>query len=110
MSDGKKNRKPAPPTAKKFLVLFHLTKVDQTMVQWDAFVGALHQGNHLIGGSALAKPSAIKSGRNASPKCTSVGGYMVITASSIAKLRALMKKSPTHLCGGLVEIFPLVLG
>lgn len=94
---------------KKFLVLFHRSKTAQTMAQWDAFVGALHQGKHLIGGSALAKPSAIRQGKQASPKCTSVGGYMVIAASSITKVHALMKKSPTHLCGGLVEVFPLAL-
>ena len=109
MTDGKKTGRLARPAKKKFLVLFHLTKTDQTMLRWDAFVSALHKGEYLIGGSALAKPSAIKSGESASSKCASVGGYMVITAPSIAKVRELMKKSPTHLCGGLVEVFPLVL-
>lgn len=98
------------PTPKRFLVLFHRSKRAQTAAQWDAFVGALHQGKHLTGGSAVAKPSAIKDGKKASAKSTSVGGYMVIATPSLAKAQALMKKSPTHLCGGLVEVFPLVLG
>ena len=109
MSDAKKSRKLATSTIRKFLILFHPTKVDQAMLQWDAFVGTLLNGNHLIGGSALAKPSAIKNGKHAPPKSASVGGYIVITASSLAKARALMKKGPTHLCGGLVEVFPLVM-
>lgn len=108
MSDGKKTGKSAPPAEQRFMVLFHLSKRDQTVAQWHAFVDALHKGKHLIGGSALAKPSAIRNGKDASPKCASIGGYMVIAAPTAAKARALMKKSPTHLCGGLVEVFPLV--
>jgi hypothetical protein len=109
MSDREQTGKPALRAQKKFLVLFHLTKREQTAEQWTVFVTALHQGKHLIGGSALAKPRAIKKGKPASAKCASVGGYMVITAPSIAKVRALMEKSPTHLGGGLVDVFPLVL-
>ena len=109
MSDGEVTGNPKPPAEKRFLVLFHQSKRKQAVEHWNGFVAALHQGRHLIGGSALAKPSAVKEGAPVPPRCTSVGGYMVITAPSIAKVRALMKQSPTHRCGGLVDIFPLVV-
>jgi hypothetical protein len=100
--------KPTLPATKRFLVLFYRGKGKQTEEQWEAFVDALHAGDHLFGGSELAKPSAIKGGKNTAPKSPTVEGYMIITAPGIAKVRALMKKSPTHLCGGSHDIFPLI--
>lgn len=92
----------------KFLVLFHLTRAEQTDAQWAAFISALNKGGHLIGGSALAKPSAIKLRENTIPKSKTVGGYMVLTDKNEAKVRSLVKLSPSHANGGLVEIFHLI--
>lgn len=92
----------------KYLVLFHLTKVVQTDDQWASFISLLNKGGHLIGGSALARPSAIKRHAATVPKSKTVGGYMVLTAKSEAKVKSLIKLSPSHLNDGLVEVFHLI--
>ena len=91
-----------------YLVLYHLTEVEQTDAQWADFIATLTAGGHLIGGSALAKPSAIERGTGATPTSQTVGGYMVLKAASEADIQSLVKLSPCHANGGLVEIFALV--
>ena len=92
----------------RYLVLYHLTEVEQTDAQWNDFIAVLRAGGHLSGGSALAKPSAVEGGATAAPRSQTVGGYMVLNAVSEAEVHSLAKLSPCHANGGLVEIFALV--
>jgi transcription antitermination factor NusG len=92
----------------KYLILFHLTELEQTDEEWEVFIKLLNSTGQLCGGSALAKPIGIKNGRQINALSKSVGGYMIIKANSQDEVCELIKSSPSHIKDGLVEIFHLI--
>lgn len=92
----------------KYLVLFHLTDIEQSVEEWGKFSEFLNSRGKFLGGSALAKPLGLKNGNLVNSVSNTVGGYMVLNATSQDEVFELVKNSPSHTKNGLVEIFHLL--
>ena len=79
------------------------TDTGSTREEWDRFFDLARESGFFRGGSAMGKRSTI--GDRIVPDVTEhIGGYMRFDTGKLAELIELLKKHPTVVHGGTIEI------
>ena len=89
----------------KFLILVHGDAKQPIPTEaWMPYLGTLKQGNHLIGGSAVAGGWSITSTTTTTNVTDWLRGFHVIIATSVEEAKRLVATHPVVVAGGTVEL------
>jgi hypothetical protein len=86
-----------------YLLLMHSDTVDHAE-GWDAYLAKLNALGCFQGGSQVGGGRSFRKDGEPVPMTYSIGGFIRVTAASLAEARKLLDGNPVYEAGGTVEI------
>ncbi len=88
-----------------FILLMHDdAPVKPAASAWPAYLAGLRQRGVFEGGSAVGDGICVRKDNATRPITQTIGGYLRVTADTIADVRDLLPGNPVYEAGGTIEI------
>src|SRR5262249_3397601 len=88
----------------EYLLLMHDDATGEGMSPWDRYIQGLKDKGVFEGGSAIGEGVCVRKDGTAPPITAHLGGYIRVSAQSLAHAQSLLAGNPHFEAGGTVEI------